>query len=54
MCATRTTESTCSTPPRHVKVSLDGVVLAESKRPKALFETGLPMRATSPARGREA
>ena len=29
---------------RHVKVSLDGVVLAESKRPKALFETGLPTR----------
>ena len=29
---------------RHVKVSLDGVVLAETKRPKALFETGLPSR----------
>ncbi len=29
---------------RHVKVSLDGVVLAETKRPKALFETGLPVR----------
>ena len=29
---------------RHVKVSLDGVVLAESHRPKALFETGLPVR----------
>jgi uncharacterized protein (DUF427 family) len=29
---------------RHVKVSLDGVVLAETDRPKALFETGLPVR----------
>ena len=29
---------------RHVKVSLDGVVLAETTRPKALFETGLPVR----------
>ena len=29
---------------RHVKVTLDGVVLAETKRPKALFETGLPVR----------
>jgi uncharacterized protein (DUF427 family) len=29
---------------RHVKVSLDGVVLAESDRPKALYETGLPVR----------
>ena len=29
---------------RHVKVSLDGVVLAETKRPKALFETSLPVR----------
>jgi uncharacterized protein (DUF427 family) len=29
---------------RHVKVSLDGVVLAETHRPKALFETSLPVR----------
>jgi uncharacterized protein (DUF427 family) len=29
---------------RHVKVSLDGVVLAETHRPKALYETGLPVR----------
>jgi uncharacterized protein (DUF427 family) len=29
---------------RHVKVSLDGVVLAETKRPKALYETSLPVR----------
>jgi uncharacterized protein (DUF427 family) len=29
---------------RHVKVSLDGTVLAESTRPKALYETGLPVR----------
>lgn len=29
---------------RHVKVSLDGVKLAETTRPKALFETGLPVR----------
>ena len=29
---------------RHVKVSLDGVVLAETDRPKALYETGLPAR----------
>jgi uncharacterized protein (DUF427 family) len=29
---------------RHVKVSLDGVVLAETDRPKALYETGLPPR----------
>lgn len=29
---------------RHVKVSLDGVVLAETNRPKALYETGLPVR----------
>lgn len=29
---------------RHVKVSLDGVVLAETERPKALYETGLPVR----------
>jgi len=29
---------------RHVKVTLDGQVLAETKRPKALYETGLPVR----------
>jgi uncharacterized protein (DUF427 family) len=29
---------------RHVKVSLDGIVLADSVRPVALFETGLPAR----------
>ncbi|MEA2444629.1 MAG: hypothetical protein QOJ12_1921 [Thermoleophilales bacterium] len=29
---------------RHVKVSLDGVVLAETDHPKALYETGLPVR----------
>jgi uncharacterized protein (DUF427 family) len=29
---------------RHVRVSRDGVVLAESVRPVALFETGLPVR----------
>jgi uncharacterized protein (DUF427 family) len=29
---------------RHVKVSLDGVLLAETHRPKALYETGLPVR----------
>ena len=29
---------------RHVKVTLDGVTLAESDRPLALFETGLPTR----------
>ena len=29
---------------RHVKVSLDGTVLAETNRPKALYETGLPVR----------
>jgi uncharacterized protein (DUF427 family) len=29
---------------RHVKVSLDGQALAESKRPLALFEHGLPTR----------
>jgi uncharacterized protein (DUF427 family) len=29
---------------RHVKVSLDGVALAESHRPLVLFETGLPPR----------
>ena len=29
---------------RHVKVSLGGVALAETTRPKALYETGLPVR----------
>jgi len=29
---------------RHVRISLDGIVLAESSRPLALFETGLPSR----------
>jgi uncharacterized protein (DUF427 family) len=29
---------------RHVKISLDGKLLAESKSPILLFETGLPMR----------
>lgn len=29
---------------RHVRVSLDGVVVAESRRPLALFETDLPIR----------
>jgi uncharacterized protein (DUF427 family) len=29
---------------RHVKVMLDGEVLAESSRPRLLFETGLPTR----------
>jgi uncharacterized protein (DUF427 family) len=29
---------------RHVKVSLGGVLLAETHRPKALYETGLPVR----------
>ena len=29
---------------RHVRVELDGVVLAESRSPRLLFETGLPMR----------
>ena len=29
---------------RHVKVTLDGETLAESYRPLALFETGLPTR----------
>lgn len=33
---------------RHVRVSLDGVVLAESRRPTLLFETGLPMRTYLP------
>lgn len=33
---------------RHVRVSVDGVVLAESDRPTLLFETGLPMRAYLP------
>ena len=29
---------------RHVRVSVDGVVVAESVRPRLLFETGLPPR----------
>jgi uncharacterized protein (DUF427 family) len=29
---------------RHVRVELDGVVLAESRSPRLLFETGLPTR----------
>ncbi|GAA1766461.1 DUF427 domain-containing protein [Luedemannella helvata] len=29
---------------RHVRVELDGVVLAESRAPRLLFETGLPVR----------
>ena len=29
---------------RHVRIELDGEVLAESSRPYVLFETGLPMR----------
>jgi uncharacterized protein (DUF427 family) len=29
---------------RHIEVSLDGVVLADSRRPVLLFETGLPTR----------
>lgn len=29
---------------RHIRVSLDGQVLAESRRARALFETGLPVR----------
>lgn len=29
---------------RHVKVSLDGVLLAETRQPMALYETGLPVR----------
>ena len=34
---------------RHVKVILDGVVLAETKRPSLLFETSLPTRYYLPA-----
>lgn len=34
---------------RHVRVELDGVVLAESDRPVALFETSLPVRWYLPA-----
>ncbi|MEO1061283.1 MAG: DUF427 domain-containing protein [Actinomycetota bacterium] len=33
---------------RHVRVSVDGVVLAETDRPTLLFETGLPMRTYVP------
>jgi uncharacterized protein (DUF427 family) len=29
---------------RHVRVELDGVTLAESRSPRILFETGLPVR----------
>jgi uncharacterized protein (DUF427 family) len=29
---------------RHVRVELDGVVLGETRRPRLLFETGLPVR----------
>ena len=29
---------------RHVKVSIDGVVVADTTRPKALYETSLPVR----------
>ena len=29
---------------RHVRVELDGIVFADSSRPRALFETGLPPR----------
>jgi uncharacterized protein (DUF427 family) len=29
---------------RHVKVSVDGVVLADTRRPRLLFETSLPVR----------
>ncbi len=34
----------CRRSSRHVRVALDGVVLAESDRPTVLFETGLPPR----------
>ena len=34
---------------RHVRVELDGELLAESRRPLALFETGLPTRWYLPA-----
>ena len=34
---------------RHVRVELDGELLAESRRPTALFETGLPTRWYLPA-----
>jgi uncharacterized protein (DUF427 family) len=33
---------------RHVQVELDGEVLAETTRPRLLFETGLPMRVYMP------
>jgi uncharacterized protein (DUF427 family) len=33
---------------RHVQVQLDGEVLAETTRPRLLFETGLPMRVYMP------
>jgi uncharacterized protein (DUF427 family) len=34
---------------RHVKVSINGELVAETRRPKALFETGLPTRWYIPA-----
>ena len=34
---------------RHVRVSLDGQLLAESRRPKVLYETALPPRFYLPA-----
>lgn len=34
---------------RHVRVELEGELLAESRRPLALFETGLPTRWYVPA-----
>ncbi len=37
---------------RHVKISLDGEVLAESTQAMALFESNLPTRWYLPARGR--
>jgi uncharacterized protein (DUF427 family) len=34
---------------RHVRIEKDGVVLAETDRPRLLFETGLPVRTYLPA-----
>lgn len=34
---------------RHVRVSADGVLLAETRRPRLLFETGMPTRTYIPA-----
>ena len=34
---------------RHVKVEIDGVVVAETTRPRLLFETGMPTRYYIPA-----